>query len=85
VSFLPVFGLTGQAGRLFQPLAYTKTFVMLSAALLSVTVAPALRDYLIRGKIYSEARTRSRARSAGSTSPSCTWRCTTRRPPCSSA
>ena len=56
VSFLPVFGLTGQAGRLFTPLAYTKTFVMLSAALLSVTVAPALRDYLIRGKIFSEAR-----------------------------
>ncbi len=56
VSFLPVFGLTGQAGRLFRPLAYTKTFVMLSAALLSVTVAPALRDYLIRGKIFSEAR-----------------------------
>jgi copper/silver efflux system protein len=56
VSFLPVFGLTGQAGRLFKPLAYTKTFVMLSAALLSVTVAPALRDLLIRGKIFSEAR-----------------------------
>jgi Cu(I)/Ag(I) efflux system membrane protein CusA/SilA len=56
VSFLPVFGLTGQAGRLFKPLAYTKTFVMLSAALLSVTVAPALRDYLIRGKLFSEAR-----------------------------
>ncbi len=56
VSFVPVFGLTGQAGRLFRPLAYTKTFVMLSAAVLSVTVAPALRDYLIRGKIYSEAR-----------------------------
>ncbi|MEO8182408.1 MAG: efflux RND transporter permease subunit [Deltaproteobacteria bacterium] len=56
VSFLPVFGLTGQAGRLFRPLAYTKTFVMLSAALLSITVAPALRDYLLRGKIYSEAR-----------------------------
>ena len=56
VSFLPVFGLTGQAGRLFRPLAYTKTFVMLSAAILSVTVAPALRDSLIRGKIYSEDR-----------------------------
>lgn len=54
VSFLPVFGLTGQAGRLFQPLAYTKTFVMLSAALLSVTVAPALRDALIRGRIHPE-------------------------------
>ena len=56
VSFLPVFGLTGQAGRFFQPLAYTKTFVLLSAALLSITVAPALRNYLIRGKIYSEAK-----------------------------
>lgn len=56
VSFLPVFGLTGQAGRLFHPLAYTKTFVMLAAALLSITVAPALRDYLLRGNIRSEQR-----------------------------
>ncbi len=55
-SFIPVFGLTGQAGRLFRPLAYMKTFVMLSAAVLSVTVAPALRDFLIRGKIYPEAK-----------------------------
>jgi Cu(I)/Ag(I) efflux system membrane protein CusA/SilA len=55
VSFIPVFGLTGQAGRLFQPLAYTKTFVMLAAAVLSVTLAPALRDLLLRGKIRSEA------------------------------
>ena len=56
VAFLPVFALTGQAGRLFRPLAYTKTFVMLSAALLSVTFAPALRDLLLRGKIRSESR-----------------------------
>jgi len=56
VSFLPVFGLTGQAGRLFRPLAFTKTAVMLSAALLSITVAPALRDFLLRGKVHSEAR-----------------------------
>lgn len=56
VSFIPVFGLTGQAGRLFRPLAYTKTFVMLAAALLSITVAPALRDFLIRGKIHTEAK-----------------------------
>ncbi|MDQ3034954.1 MAG: efflux RND transporter permease subunit [Myxococcota bacterium] len=54
VSFIPVFGLTGQAGRLFRPLAFTKTCVMLSAALLSITVAPALRDLLIRGKIRPE-------------------------------
>ncbi|HEY3500628.1 MAG TPA: efflux RND transporter permease subunit [Polyangiaceae bacterium] len=56
VAFLPVFGLTGQAGRLFKPLAYTKTFVMLAAALLSITFAPALRDFLIRGKIVPESR-----------------------------
>ncbi|MBL9105944.1 MAG: efflux RND transporter permease subunit [Myxococcales bacterium] len=54
VAFIPVFGLEGQAGRLFKPLAYTKTFVMLAAALLSVTFAPALRDLLIRGKIRRE-------------------------------
>ncbi len=56
VAFLPVFTLPGQAGRLFKPLAYTKTFVMLAAALLSITFAPALRDLLIRGKIHSEKR-----------------------------
>ncbi|MFO0747246.1 MAG: CusA/CzcA family heavy metal efflux RND transporter [Myxococcota bacterium] len=55
-SFLPVFGLTGQAGRLFRPLAFTKTFVMLGAALLSITVAPALRSGLLRGKIRSESK-----------------------------
>jgi Cu(I)/Ag(I) efflux system membrane protein CusA/SilA len=54
VSFVPIFGLNGQAGRLFRPLAYTKTFVMLSAAILSVTLAPALRDLLVRGRIRSE-------------------------------
>ena len=56
VAFLPVFTLTGQAGRLFRPLAYTKTFVMLAAALLSITFAPAMRDLLIRGKIHAEAQ-----------------------------
>jgi copper/silver efflux system protein len=54
VSFLPVFALNGQAGRLFKPLAYTKTFTMLAAALLSITFAPALRDLLLKGKIHSE-------------------------------
>lgn len=56
VSFIPVFGLTGQAGRMFRPLAYTKTFVMVAAAILSVTLAPALRDLLIRGRIRPESR-----------------------------
>jgi Cu(I)/Ag(I) efflux system membrane protein CusA/SilA len=54
VAFLPVFTLTGQAGRLFRPLAFTKTFVMLISAVLSITFAPALRDLLIRGKIRPE-------------------------------
>ena len=76
VAFLPVFALTGQAGRLFKPLAYTKTFVMLIAALLSITFAPALRDLLIRGQDPPRAQTtRSRASSSGSTSRSSTWRC----------
>ena len=56
VAFLPVFTLTGQAGRLFKPLAYTKTFVMLISAILSITFAPALRDLLIRGKIRPEQK-----------------------------
>jgi Cu(I)/Ag(I) efflux system membrane protein CusA/SilA len=56
VAFLPVFTLTGQAGRLFKPLAYTKTFVMLISAILSITFAPALRDVLIRGKIRPEKK-----------------------------
>jgi len=56
VSFLPVFALTGEAGRLFRPLAFTKTFVMLAAAVLSITFAPALRGLLIRGRIRPESR-----------------------------
>lgn len=54
VSFFPVFALEGQSGRLFSPLAYTKTFAMFFAAVLSVTLAPALMVWLIRGKIHPE-------------------------------
>ncbi len=56
VSFLPVFTLEAQEGRLFAPLAYTKTFAMASAALLSVTLVPVLMVLFIRGKIMPEAR-----------------------------
>src|ERR1035437_3754709 len=56
VSFLPVFSLEGQEGRLFSPLAYTKTFSMASAALLSVTLVPVLMMLFIRGKIMPEAK-----------------------------
>src|SRR5258705_416253 len=54
IAFLPVFTLPGQAGRLFRPLAYTKTAVMLISAVLSITLAPSLRDVLIRGRIFPE-------------------------------
>ena len=54
VSFLPIFALESQEGRLFQPLAYTKTFAMASAALLSVTLVPALMVLFVRGRIISE-------------------------------
>jgi len=56
VSFLPVFTLEGQAGRLFKPLAYTKTFSMFTAALLSITLAPALMLLLAPKHIVPESR-----------------------------
>ena len=56
VSFIPVFSLNGQEGRLFQPLAYTKTFSMFFAAVLGVTLTPVLMTLLIRGKITPESR-----------------------------
>lgn len=56
VSFLPVFALQDQEGRLFKPLAYTKTFSMLFAALLSITVGPFLMRLLIRGRVPREEK-----------------------------
>jgi Cu(I)/Ag(I) efflux system membrane protein CusA/SilA len=56
VSFLPVFALEGQEGRLFSPLAFTKTFSMAGAALLSVTLVPVLMMLFIRGKVMPEAK-----------------------------
>ncbi|MGH7938305.1 MAG: efflux RND transporter permease subunit, partial [Bryobacteraceae bacterium] len=56
VSFLPVFALEAQSGRLFKPLAFTKTFAMFFAALLSVTLVPLLMTWFIRGKVPDERR-----------------------------
>src|SRR5438876_1745724 len=56
VSFLPIFALEAQEGRLFKPLAYTKTFAMAAAALLSVTLVPALMILFVRGRIAPEHR-----------------------------
>jgi Cu(I)/Ag(I) efflux system membrane protein CusA/SilA len=55
VSFLPVFALQAQEGRLFSPLAYTKTFAMAAAAILAVTLVPVLMGYFVRGRILPEA------------------------------
>jgi Cu(I)/Ag(I) efflux system membrane protein CusA/SilA len=56
VSFLPIFSLEAQEGRLFKPLAYTKTFSMAAAALLSVTLVPALMIVFVRGRIIPEQK-----------------------------
>ena len=56
VSFLPVFTLESQEGRMFQPLAFTKTFSMAGAAVLSVTLVPVLMLLFVRGKIMPEGR-----------------------------
>ena len=56
VSFLPVFTLQAQEGRMFKPLAFTKTYSMAAAALLSVTLAPVLMGWFIRGKIPAEEK-----------------------------
>jgi len=56
VSFLPIFTLEAQEGRLFKPLAYTKTFAMAAAALLSITLVPALMMLFVRGRIIPERR-----------------------------
>jgi copper/silver efflux system protein len=56
VSFLPIFTLESQEGRLFGPLAFTKTFAMAAAALLSVTLVPALMVIFVRGRIVPEHR-----------------------------
>ena len=56
VAFLPIFALESQEGRLFTPLAYTKTFAMLFSTALSVTLAPVLMVLLIRGRIRAETK-----------------------------
>ncbi len=56
VSFMPVFTLQAQEGRLFSPLAFTKTFAMGMSAILAVTVVPVLMYWFVRGKIHGEAK-----------------------------
>ncbi|GAB55742.1 Cu(I)/Ag(I) efflux system membrane protein CusA [Glaciecola punicea ACAM 611] len=56
VSFMPVFTLEAQEGRMFSPLAYTKTYAMAAAAVLAITLVPVLMGYFIRGKVRSEQK-----------------------------
>lgn len=56
VSFIPIFAMQAQEGRLFSPLAYTKSYAMAAAAILTVTVIPVLMGYFIRGRIIPEKR-----------------------------
>ncbi len=56
LAFLPVFALTGQEGKLFHPLAFTKTFAMVGATLLAVTVVPVLCSLLVRGPFHPESK-----------------------------
>ncbi len=56
LAFIPIFTLTGQEGKLFHPLAWTKTFAMIGATLLSVTLVPVLCTFLVRGPFRSEER-----------------------------
>lgn len=54
LAFIPIFNLTGQEGKLFHPLAWTKTFAMIGATVLAVTLVPVLCTYLVRGPFHSE-------------------------------
>jgi Cu(I)/Ag(I) efflux system membrane protein CusA/SilA len=54
LAFVPVFAMTGQEGKLFHPLAYTKTFAIIGSTILAVTVVPVLCTWLIRGPFHSE-------------------------------
>ena len=54
LAFIPVFALTGQEGKLFHPLAFTKTFAMVGATIIAVTLVPVLCTYLLGGKVHAE-------------------------------
>ena len=56
VSMLPIFALTGESGRLFKPLAFTKTFAMAGAPFIAITLIPTLMNHFVRGKIRAESQ-----------------------------
>src|SRR5258705_2717264 len=54
LAFVPVFALTGMEGRLFHPLAFTKTFAMIGSTLIAITLVPVLCTFLIRSRLHRE-------------------------------
>src|SRR5215510_10836794 len=54
LAFVPVFALTGMEGKLFHPLAFTKTFAMVGSTIIAVTLVPVLCTFLIRGRLHRE-------------------------------
>lgn len=73
VSFLPVFTLEAQEGRMFSPLAYTKSYAMAASAILAITLVPVLMGYFVRGKIKPEAENPANRFLINSYRPLLTW------------
>ncbi len=79
LSFMPVFALEAQEGRLFAPLAFTKTYAMAASAILAVTLVPVLMGYLIRGRIPEEQANPLNRLLIAPTGRCCARRCAGRR------
>jgi Cu(I)/Ag(I) efflux system membrane protein CusA/SilA len=73
VSFVPVFALEAQEGRMFSPLAFTKTYAMAAAAALAVTLVPVLMGYFVRGRVLSERRNPVNRALIGAYTPALKW------------
>src|SRR6185503_11146092 len=65
ISFIPVFALTGPEGKMFQPLAYTKTFAIAASVILAITVVPVMSYYLLKPVVWSRRRSLFIALAAG--------------------
>lgn len=79
LAFVPIFTLTGEEGKLFRPLAFTKTFAMIGATLLSVTLVPALCTFLVRGPFRKEEDNWTMKRLLGIYAPALDWALLNRR------
>jgi Cu(I)/Ag(I) efflux system membrane protein CusA/SilA len=78
LAFIPVFALTGQEGKLFHPLAFTKTFAVLAATIIAVTLVPVLCTLLLKGKLHDEAANPVMRALRGLYRPSLEWALTNR-------